>query len=74
MNLELEKRVEERSAEFQKSEEKYHSLIEQASDAIYVLDFKGNFTDFGIRMCDFSRLGNCLLVLKRPSPFRIVLI
>jgi two-component system, sporulation sensor kinase E len=51
MNLELEKRVEERSAEFQKSEEKYHSLIEQASDAIYVLDFKGNFTDVNASMC-----------------------
>jgi len=51
MNLELEKRVEERSAEYQKSEEKYHSLIEQASDAIYVLDFKGNFTDANASMC-----------------------
>lgn len=51
MNLELEKRVEERTAEFQKSEEKYHSLIEQASDAIYLLDFKGNFTDVNASMC-----------------------
>jgi len=51
MNLELEKRVEERTAEFRKSEEKYHSLIEQASDAIYVLDFKGNFTDVNASMC-----------------------
>jgi PAS domain S-box-containing protein len=51
MNLELEKRVEERSAEYQKSEEKYHSLIEQASDAIYVLDFKGNFTNANASMC-----------------------
>jgi two-component system, sporulation sensor kinase E len=51
MNLELEKRVEERSAEFRKSEEKYRSLIEQASDAIYVLDFNGNFTDVNASMC-----------------------
>ena len=51
MNLELEKRVEERTAEFRKSEEKYHSLIEQASDAIYVLDFKGYFTDVNASMC-----------------------
>jgi two-component system, sporulation sensor kinase E len=51
MNAELEKRVEERSAEIQKSEEKYRSLIEQASDAIYVLDFKGNFTDVNASMC-----------------------
>jgi len=51
MNLELEKRVEERSAEHQKSEEKYHSLIEQASDAIYVLDINGNFIDVNESMC-----------------------
>ncbi|BAU55351.1 PAS domain-containing protein [Mucilaginibacter gotjawali] len=51
MNLELEKIVEERTAEFQKSEEKYHSLIEQASDAIYVLDFRGNFADVNASMC-----------------------
>jgi len=51
MNAELEKRVEERTAAFQKSEEKYHSLIEQASDAIYILDFKGNFTDVNASMC-----------------------
>jgi len=51
MNAELEKRVEERSAEIRKSEVKYRSLIEQASDAIYVLDFNGNFTDVNASMC-----------------------
>jgi len=51
MNLELEKRVEERSAEFQKSEMKYRSLIEQASDAIYVLDFNRNFIDVNASIC-----------------------
>jgi PAS domain S-box-containing protein len=51
MNAGLEKIVEERSAEFQKSEEKYRSLIEQASDAIYILNFHGNFTDVNASMC-----------------------
>jgi len=51
INIQLEKRVEERTAAFQRSEEKYHSLIEQASDAIYVLDFNGNFTDVNDSMC-----------------------
>jgi two-component system, sporulation sensor kinase E len=51
MNTGLEKMVEERSAEIQKSEEKYRSLIEQASDAIYMLDINGNFTDANESMC-----------------------
>ncbi|MDB5090326.1 MAG: domain S-box protein, partial [Mucilaginibacter sp.] len=51
MNAGLEKIVEERSAEFQKSEEKYRSLIEQASDAIYILDLNGSFTDVNASMC-----------------------
>jgi len=51
INAELEKRVEERSAEIQKSEEKYRSLIEQASDAIYVLNFEMNFIDVNASMC-----------------------
>lgn len=51
MNAGLEKRVEERSAEYQKSEQKYRSLIEQASDAIYVLDHQGYFTDVNASMC-----------------------
>jgi two-component system, sporulation sensor kinase E len=51
MNAELEKRVEERSAEIRKSEEQYHSLIEQASDAIYVVDNNRNFTEVNANMC-----------------------
>jgi len=51
MNADLEKRVEERTAEFQKSEEKYRLLIEHASDAIYVVDLHGNFTDVNDSMC-----------------------
>jgi two-component system, sporulation sensor kinase E len=58
MNAGLEKMVEERSGElldllvqFQKSEGKYRSLIEQASDAIYVLDFNRDFTDVNDSMC-----------------------
>jgi two-component system, sporulation sensor kinase E len=54
MNAELEKRVEERSVEMQKSEERYRSLIEQASDAIYVLDFSYNFTDVNAGMCNMT--------------------
>ncbi len=61
MNSGLEKMVEERSGElinllvlFQKSEAKYRSLIEQASDAIYMLDFKGNFTDVNASMCKMT--------------------
>jgi len=61
MNAGLEKMVEERSGElinllvlFQKSEAKYRSLIEQASDAIYMLDFKGNFTDVNASMCKMT--------------------
>lgn len=58
INVELEKRVEERSAAYQKSEEKYRSLIEHASDAIYVLDANGYFTDVNASMCklvDYTR-------------------
>ncbi|HEY2581258.1 MAG TPA: PAS domain S-box protein [Mucilaginibacter sp.] len=52
MNADLEKRVEERSVEFQKSEKKYRSLVEQASDAIYVLDHKRHFIDVNASMCN----------------------
>lgn len=45
INSELEKRIEQRSLELQASEAKYRSLIEQASDAIYLVDLKGNFID-----------------------------
>ena len=51
INASLEKRVQERSAEYQKSEQKYRSLIEQASDAIYVLTAGGSFTDVNASMC-----------------------
>jgi len=54
MNAGLEKMVQQRSAEIQKSEEKYHSLIEQASDTIYVLDINGNFTDVNAAMCKMT--------------------
>ncbi|MCR8559757.1 PAS domain-containing protein [Mucilaginibacter sp. BJC16-A38] len=43
-----------RSRDFKKSEEKYQSLIEQASDAIYILDFQGNFTDVNASMCKMT--------------------
>ncbi|HVW97731.1 MAG TPA: PAS domain S-box protein [Mucilaginibacter sp.] len=32
-------------------EHKYRSLIEQASDAIYILDYQGNFTEVNDSMC-----------------------
>jgi PAS domain S-box-containing protein len=51
INAELEKRVEERTAESKKNEEKYYSLIEQASDAIYVLDMEMKFIDVNASMC-----------------------
>lgn len=54
MNAGLEKMVQQRSAEIQKSEEKYHSLIEQASDTIYVIDAEGRFTDVNASMCKMT--------------------
>jgi two-component system, sporulation sensor kinase E len=54
MNAELEKRVQERTAEYKKSEERYHSLIEQATDAIYVVDNDRHFTEVNISMCDMT--------------------
>jgi two-component system, sporulation sensor kinase E len=60
-NAELERRVEERSAElidllhqFKQSEEKYASLIEHASDAIYLLDGKGDFMEANESMCKMT--------------------
>jgi PAS domain S-box-containing protein len=46
--------TERRKAEEQivKSEQKYRALIEQASDPIMVTDFKGNFVDVNMRLCD----------------------
>src|SRR5471030_3015297 len=43
MTANFEQMIRERSADFEKSEEKYHSLIEHASDAIYLIDSKRNF-------------------------------
>nr|WP_294948466.1 PAS domain-containing protein [uncultured Mucilaginibacter sp.] len=40
--------------QLKKSEEKYRQLIEQASDAIYILDYDGNFTDVNQSMCDMT--------------------
>jgi PAS domain S-box-containing protein len=40
--------------QLKKSERKYHSLIEQASDAIYLLDFEGNLTEANESMCDMT--------------------
>lgn len=54
MNAELEKRVDERSAEIKKSEARYRSLIEQASDAIYVVDFKGRFLEVNNAICQMT--------------------
>ncbi len=36
------------------SEEKYRSLLDQASDAIYLLNFNGNFTDVNDSMCKMT--------------------
>lgn len=58
MNDELEQRVDQRSTELMAiveqlrgSEEKYRSLIEHASDAIYVLDLDDNFIEVNGSMC-----------------------
>ncbi len=51
MNAGLAEKIEQGSAQFRKSEAKYKSLIEQASDAIYVLDMEGRFTDVNESMC-----------------------
>ena len=50
LNNDLEKRVQKRSEEFRKSEERYRSLIEQASDAIYVVNGNGDFLDVNASM------------------------
>lgn len=54
MNAELGKRVDERSAEIQRSEARYRSLIEQASDAIYVVDYKGRFLEVNNAICNMT--------------------
>ena len=40
-----------RSNKLQYSEDKYRSLIEQASDTIYILDLEGRFTEVNAAMC-----------------------
>jgi len=61
INTHLELKVEERSAklrelntELQKSEERYHSLFEHASDAIYVLSNTGDFMDVNDSVCHLT--------------------
>jgi len=54
MNAELEERVEQRTIEYQKSEERYHTLIQQATDAIYVVDSDRNFTEVNDSMCEMT--------------------
>jgi|GEM_PF-1146219 len=63
-NERLEAQVAQKTAEIRKSEERYRSVIEQASDAIMVTDPKGNFIDvnsamikqFGYTREEFMRL------------------
>jgi PAS domain S-box-containing protein len=38
--------------QLKKSEEKYRQLIEQASDAIYILSYEGDFTNVNKSMCE----------------------
>lgn len=47
----LEKKVEEKTTEIRKSEERYRSLIEQASDYIMITDQTGNFSDVNSSLC-----------------------
>ena len=54
MNVELERRVEDRTAEYQKSEQRYHSLIDQATDAIYLMDSDRNFIEVNVTMCEMT--------------------
>jgi len=54
MNVELEERVEQRKREYHKSEQRYHSLIQQATDAIYVVDNDRNFTEVNDSMCEMT--------------------
>lgn len=51
VNLTLECRVEERSAELTKSEESYRSILQNASDAIYLTDNTGRMIDMSKSMC-----------------------
>lgn len=58
LNNALTERMQHQASEFvntvvklEVSEEKYRSLIEHASDAIYVIDFEGCFTEVNASMC-----------------------
>jgi two-component system, sporulation sensor kinase E len=58
LNNSLTERMQHHASEFidtvvklEVSEEKYRSLIEHASDAIYVIDFEGCFTEVNASMC-----------------------
>jgi PAS domain S-box-containing protein len=50
-NRDLVKQVDEKTAEIKKSEERYRSLIEQASDFIMITDPQGNFSDVNSSLC-----------------------
>jgi len=50
-NERLEAQVANKTKEIRKSEQRYRSVIEQASDAIMVTDPKGNFVDVNTAMC-----------------------
>jgi len=54
MNAQLEERVAQRTLEYHKSEQRYHSLIQQATDAIYVVDNDRNFTEVNDSMCEMT--------------------
>lgn len=45
LNLELEQRVEERSAELRESEERFRVLFEENPDACFLVDLDGRFVD-----------------------------
>jgi two-component system, sporulation sensor kinase E len=72
MNEQLEKTVENRTTQLlasvkdlKKSEGNYRSLIEQASDAIYVHNFEGTFTDVNASMCKMTGYNRVELMQMR---------
>jgi len=50
----LIKERQESNSIIKQSEEKYRSLLEHASDAIYLVDHKGNFTEVNESMCKMT--------------------
>lgn len=50
-NQELARQVDEKTEQIRKSEERYRSLIEQASDAIFVNDLSGNIIEVNSKAC-----------------------